>query len=602
MKRIIFNVKDRWNWLIPICLNAYMLSMGCYQKLFRVHRFHFSIRLLTDSMWSTCRTTLFVVISLCFITLDGLAKGGAAHIMDALGVTLDATAEINPNLWDLMSYISQGMDYGKKTGGEGIADAGSSFLKTIRAEFKAEGYSSLRGLGQHHYYSHWDFNDSIPKDMLFNIHELSAQGKLPPDAVERFILRWRQFVFSRTQAVKQVFNLSGEGADKVAQSFASLVDDIHNFGDWAFDKDVDGLRPVEKIVDNYFRTCNRILGKHNNLVMAIKQEVKNLPKMPAKEYAQAVIKILDSHKGEMSERIYRIFVRYGFNGNIKAIDYAAIVKATAELDTTRSMALAADEVVDDLTRMMPIKRIFKTELISKSYERNVAKVSENIANRLNGALERKLSQDQQLVKSLAAKKCSEIKTTTGILQTIKLENGTTSKVLHIPIENVTKGINAGLSAGVMTFILSEGVTGYCYFKGEISKDKFVLESGKNCAAALSTGSATFVAVTMGATAGGPIVLALGVGSYLLCDIGFTRLERAIEYQKFHIEDMLGVFPIEFQRRRSTLEYDGYENLLQHLSNTSLINFHGTNPSLLEHHGGENSLLEFEHKRKSLLEQ
>ena len=64
---------------------------------------------------------------------------------------------------------------------------------------------------KHHYYSHWDFNDSIPKEMLFRIRELSAQGKLPPDAVERFILRWRQFVFSRTQAVKQVFNLSGEG-------------------------------------------------------------------------------------------------------------------------------------------------------------------------------------------------------------------------------------------------------------------------------------------------------------------------------------------------------------------------------------------------------
>ena len=37
-----------------------------------------------------------------------------------------------------MSYISQGMDYGKRSGGDGIADAGSGFLKTIRAEVKAD--------------------------------------------------------------------------------------------------------------------------------------------------------------------------------------------------------------------------------------------------------------------------------------------------------------------------------------------------------------------------------------------------------------------------------------------------------------------------------
>lgn len=545
--------------------------------------------------------TILSLLLLCLCTATAYAKGGAAHIQDALRISLDSNAKSDTPLWEMMSYISQGMDYGKRSGGEGIADAGSSFLKSIRAEFKAEGYTSLGGLGQHHYYGHWDFNGAIPEEWLKTVEDMVKDGKLPADARERFILRWRQFVFSRTQAVKQVFNLHVEGSDKVARSFASLVDDIHNLGDWAFDKDVAGLRSVDEIVNNYLKSSNRILGKHNNLVMTIKQEIKALPKMAPKEQAQSVIKILESHSGEMSERLYRIFARYGYNGEIKAIDYAVIIKETSKLDTARAVALAADDQVDDLVRGMSVGRVFKTNPVAQAYERNVVKASEKIANRLNGALERQLTQDQRLAKSLAAKGCAEVKTTTGILQTIALKDGTKVKVLHVPAENVAKGINAGVAAGVMTFIISEAVTGYCFFEGEISKDQFIVESAKNCAEAILTGGATFVAVALGATPGGPIVLAIGIGTYMLCDITFKRIERAIDYSRFHIEDMLGQFPVEFQRRRSTLEYTGYENLLSYSGHDAAIEFKGNGPSTLEFRGGDESLLEYKGRGKSLLE-
>ena len=546
---------------------------------------------------------LFAVLLTSSLPSGAYAKSGGEHIKDALRIALGSDVKKDTPLWDMVSYISQGMDFGKTKGGEGIADAGSGFLKTIRAEFKAEGFESLKGLGNHHYYSHWDFNGSIPKEMLAKIKELSAQGKLPADAEARFILRWRQFVFSRTQSVKQVFNLSVEGSDRVARSFASIVDDIHNLGDWAFDKSVDGLRPVNGIVNNYLKSCNKILGKHNNLVLAIKQEITTLPKsMSSKEYANAVIEILKKHGNEMSERLYRIFARYGYKGEISAIDYAAIIKETAALDTTKSMALAADEEVDDLARMMSVGRMFKTSPIVQSYERNVVKASEKIANRLNAALEKRLTQDQRLAKSLAAKGCAKVTTTTGVLQTIQLEDGSIVKVLHVPVANVAKGINAGLSAGIMTFIISESVTGYCYFRGDINKDKFVLDSGKNLTAAILIGTATFVAVALGASPYGPVVIAIGIGTYLLCDIAFKRIERRIEYLRFHIEDMLGEFPIEFQRRRSTIEYDGYDCLLQYYGDSSLIEPRRKGSSLIEYNGKGKSLLESTPDDKSLLEQ
>lgn len=565
-------------------------------------RHHMFIRWIHGLFHRRLYWCVTLIISFCFMSTDVFAKGGAAHIQDALRIALNSNAKNDSPLWDMVSYISQGMDYGKKKGGDGIADAGSGFLKTIRAEFDAEGYSTLKGLGQHHYYSHWDFNGAIPKEMLEKIRGLSIQGKLPSDAEARFILRWRQFVFSRTQAVKQVFNLYGDGSDRVARSFASIVDDIHNLGDWAFDKDVAGLRPVDEVVNNYLKSCNKILGKHNNLIMAIKQEIKNLNRLPAKEYAQAVIKILESHGSEMRERLYRVFTRYGFKDKISTIDYAAIVKDTAALDMTKTVAMAADEEVDDLARLMSIGRIFKANPIVRTYELNVAKASEKIADRLNVTLEKTFTQDQRLAKFLVEKGCTEIKSTIGIIQTITLKDGTAVKVLHVPVENVMKGINTGISSGVMTFVFSEGITCYCYFKGDINKDKFVLETAKNCSSALLTGTATFVAVTLGATPGGPVVLGIGIGTYMLCDITFTRIERAIEYRRFHIEDMLGEFPVEFQRRRSTIEHAGYENLLSYTGNRSLIGFKRTTPSALEYQGGGRSLLDVKPNVRSLLEQ
>ena len=280
-----------------------------------------------------------------------------------------------------------------------------------------------------------------------------------------------------------------------------------------------------------------------------------------------------------------------------------VEKGFVEGTSSKSVAIVADEEVDDLARKMKVGRMFKTSPIAQAYERNVVKASENIANRLNTALEKTLTRDQRLAKSLAAKGCAEIKTTVGIMQTIQLQDGSVVKVLHVPVENVAKGVNAGLMAGVMTFIISEGVTGYCYFKGDITKDKFVLESAKNLTASILIGTATFVAVALGASPWGPVVLAIGIGTYLLCDIAFSRLERAIEYRRFHIEDMLGEFPIEFQRRRSTLEYDGYDSLLEYYGDgdRSLLETRGED-SLLDYNGEEESLLTSMPEEESLLEQ
>ena len=190
------------------------------------------------------RLRFFVLVSMMLCAGGSLAKSGAEHIKDALGIMMDASSDANAR--ELMSYISQGMDFGTKDGGLDLAEKGSSFWKTIRSDLIVGDVKDLKDLGEHHFFGHWDLSGSIPKEMLERVRE-----KLGPEAEELFKSRWQEFVKSRTEAVKQVFGLTAEGADRYAQAFATMVDDIHNLGDYAADRSVKGLRSVDQITENY---------------------------------------------------------------------------------------------------------------------------------------------------------------------------------------------------------------------------------------------------------------------------------------------------------------------------------------------------------------
>lgn len=482
-----------------------------------------------------------------------LAKSGENHIKDALAITMDSSKDAH--LHDLMSYISQGMDYGKTKGGDGIADAGSGFLKTIRAEFASEGYESLSGLGKHHYYSHWDFNGAIPKDMLKKIRGLVAEGKLPSDAEERFILRWRQFVFSRTQAVKQVFGLTGDGSDKVARAFASIVDDIHNLGDWAFDKDVEGLRSVDDITRNYLKSCNKILGKHNNITKAIKAEIAALPKMEAKEKAQAIIKILESHNKEMSERFCRVFSRYGYKGKLGAVDYAVIIKETARIKTAEAIAKEVAEksavsVAKKTSTVNAARKVFETSAKCKTV---VTKTGQDVT--------------AKTVETTAQKAgFKNTKVVRGLLQRVISKEGRETFILSVPVAAAAKGA----AAGVLTFVLSEGYTAVGLAKGEMNEDAFWVETWKNAGAAVVEGVAVTVVCCLGFGPAGVVAIAVGIGAYVIYEVVFNVLYDINKFKGITLDDYLGVMPTEIQRRASVFDYEGA---------CKVLNYEGTSPGL-----------------------
>ena len=432
------------------------------------------------------RQVVFMALMLC----GGLAfaKSGSEHIKDALGIMMNSSADSNAR--ELMSYISQGMDYGTKDGGLNLAERGSSFWKTIRSDLIVGDVKDLKDLGEHHFFGHWDLSGSIPEEMLERV-----RTKLGPEAEDLFKLRWQEFVKSRTEAVKQVFGLTVEGADRYAQAFATMVDDIHNLGDYAADKSVKGLRSVDQITENYLRAANRMLGKNNNLTKLVKEEIAKLPKtLTDMERSREILKILDSHSADLSGRIFKIFERFGFDGTLRRIDYAKISKALLPFNE-RSAKLLAEYFKRHgnwLKQAAKAREVVMGGVKRMAYDIEVVKYNGKIMPLCEFATKH-ASEYKSFFRSAGEKlaKSAVVKGSKEIAEWLRTNRG------------------QGVCSGVITFIVDEYGTVVLYRQGEMAKDTFWQKTAFNAGVAVVDGCAVYFVSSACAAVGAPALLTIG---------------------------------------------------------------------------------------------
>jgi hypothetical protein len=438
-------------------------------------------------------------------------------------------------------------------------------------------------------------------------------------------------------------------------------------GDWTT-TDCQGLRSLEQVTDDFCRSGNRLLGKNNNLVKALKADLKpvfakrnnmevmkafrKLPQgltdaqkaekilefaksMPDKEFNEWMMKNLKGLKGEarikaimempkrfadhkiadevldvvkrysddLAGRTGRIFQRMGYDGVMRKIDWEKLKSTTKAWKTAKGIGdplksgVVADEAVKATSLVKRLKQITANSRVVKLYDSlrvkyngKIESISQNLAKDAGNTFKNVYT--PEALKSLP--NVSSSKTVIGALQEVTLKDGSKKMVLSIPIENYASGIRVGLNVGVMTFIFSEGATIYQFARGDITQEDFYWETGKNCSAALLGGSATFVAVALGATPAGWVVMGLGVGTYMICDITFKGLRAAIDGPGFKLEDIMGQFPTEFQKRRSAIDFEGVDALFEYSGNVSILDYHG-HDSLFENKSGNPSMFDAEGK-------
>ena len=137
-------------------------------------------------------------------------------------------------------------------------------------------------------------------------------------------------------------------------------------------------------------------------------------------------------------------------------------------------------------------------------------------------------------------KVTKAKTVVGVMKRVTSSSGKKGVAFVVPASAVVSGVNVAAKAaaveGCVAFVLSEGCAVCAYASGSMSEDEFYWESVKNVTASAVVGGATFVAITLGAAPGGPVVMAIGIAGYILVDIAF----EAARIPPFTLEDVLGI--------------------------------------------------------------
>ena len=107
---------------------------------------------------------------------------------------------------------------------------------------------------------------------------------------------------------------------------------------------------------------------------------------------------------------------------------------------------------------------------------------------------------------------------------------------------VASGVAAGAVEGVCAFAISSGIALTMYQYGAIDDEELKDEFAKAAISGAVVGTVVAVSVVLGASPFGPVVIAIGIGGYVVCDIAF----ELIKGQPFTCDDILGYMDEEFE--------------------------------------------------------
>ncbi len=207
--------------------------------------------------------------------------------------------------------------------------------------------------------------------------------------------------------------------------------------------------------------------------------------------------------------------------------------------------------------------------------------------------------DEKSVRLIRSKVAEAIKVQNpSLAESALAKRSTVATKRAISNYNALKG-QIGLKTGVMTFVFSEACCVYRFFDGQMDDGTFAMETAKNLGGAFLTGAATHVAVALGATPTGWVVLGVGIGVYTVYDFAFVRLQQAFEDPLITFDDILGQLPTDIQRRKNAMTLDGFDTILEYQGYPKVLDYSGED-TVLDYRGKTNS---FDHQpvRKSVLD-
>ena len=400
--------------------------------------------------------------------------------------------------------------------------------------------------------------DSMPRDLEIKFglsrgtlshprhHRFLCHGwaidKDPPECVLEFFQMksgidkiellnyWRDYQRETFALVQQYSGLSAERA----KAFAGIIWDIHLLGDWTPDNsEVKWLVRIEDISDNLCKNLKTLLGERaeavSSKVMKFVQE-RITKKMSTRHIATEMVEWLSRQRIGSEVYLANRQVMKGLWDSTVAVN---IKEARATLETQKKIAaIGAEKEAARIAREAKLKKVNSAMASKSQKEVNPLRVVRDMKAQCKEATIAK----GVIPESLHPQK--------GYLLPITYNSGRRCYALVY----YSKALRAGSTEGVCAFVISSGIALSLYKYGVMTDDEVKMEIAQAGVASGAVGTITGVSVLLGASPTGPIVLAIGIGGYVLCDMVFEMQKQ----MSFGVDDILGYMDEDFEDTASFL--------------------------------------------------
>ena len=133
-----------------------------------------------------------------------------------------------------------------------------------------------------------------------------------------------------------------------------------------------------------------------------------------------------------------------------------------------------------------------------------------------------------------------------------------------PKGNLCLAMSAGAQAGLLTFAIDSGIATFRYLEGETWPMEFRQELEYAAIRGAVVGTCVAVSVVLGAAPGGWIVLAVGIGAYVVTDIAIKIWECHLDKQYLTMNDLkaFGIAPNSILEPNDTILRQSNDTILR----------------------------------------
>ena len=348
-----------------------------------------------------------------------------------------------------------------------------------------------------------------------------------------------------------------------AKAFAGLVWDIHLLGDWTPDNmEVSKLVPIKSLTDDFCKKIRILLGEGRRADYVCNKTFEFVESRIAKGTATRHI-AEELRKNWLPDQKIGTEIYMANKESLKGVWNHAVAEninqANATIRTQKKLeAIVAEKELKHLAKEAKLKP--KSAVSLPKEEVKPLKVVRDLkaqckdAKLARGVIPETMNPQKGylvpvnytsgrkscvlVMKSSAVKTGTEIATKDGTEAAVKAGvKGAAKAGTAVP-----SAAMAGAVEGVCAFVISSGIAFTMYQYGVIDDEELKDEFAKAAISGAVVGTAVAVSVVLGASPFGPVVIAVGIGGYVVCDIAFELMKG----QPFTCDDILGYMDEEFE--------------------------------------------------------